>query len=1268
MHSRARANPFPGLRPFMQEEADLFFGRDRQSDELVRRLAGGRFLAVVGTSGSGKSSLVRAGLLPSLEGGLMAGAGTHWRIATLRPQDDPIGFLARAIVETGVLAHLDLAQAAAEEVVETTLRRSSLGLLEITRLARLAPHENLLILVDQFEELFRFANLAKQRDAGDEAPAFVKLLLEAARQTELPIYVVITMRSDFIGDCDRFRGLPEAISNSQYLIPRLTRDELQAVITGPIGVRGGRIAPRLVQRLLNDIGDDFDQLPVLQHALMRAWDHWQHEDQDGRPIDLVDMEAIGGMAAALSRHADEAFGALTSDRDRTVAERLFKCLTERGPDNREIRCPTSLSRIAAIANVNPTEVTPVIDVFRAPGRSFLMPPDGVALDTDSVIDISHESLIRQWGRLRTWVEEEAESRATYLRLVEAARLHLAGKAGLWGEPDLTYARQWQERDAPNTAWARRYASGFEQATEFLVASRERDAQRIEEELRHRQAMVLAALERQTAAETLAAEQLRATARAEADAARLKKRGRQLIAFAFSVAGVALLAGWFAVKAGRESRRAEQQFRQATALRLNADAQATLTGARAGGSVLGLLKLLAAHSIAPHVEIEGAMGAQVHAFQQIEKVIESTSAVQAVGFSPDGTRLVSGNFDNTLRQWDADSGQPIGAPMKGHQDYVTSAAYSADGARIVSGSEDGTLRLWNATSGQAVGEAMHGHEDSVNCVAFGAEGRRIVSGSDDKTLRLWDAHDGLAIGSPMRGHEDFIFGVAFNRAGTRIVSGSRDRTLRLWDANSGQAIGAPMRGHAGSVTSVAFSPDGARILSGGEDSTLRLWDTASGRPIGVPMRGHERWVGCIAFSPDGARIVSGSQDKTLRLWDAKSAQPIGAPMQGHEAAVNSVGFSPDGRRIVSAGDDKTLRLWNPTGGQSIAVLKGHTDQVSSVAFSPDGARIVSGSFDNSLRLWDARSGLPIGAPIPGNQVAVTAVAFTPDGTRIASGNFDGGLRLWDARNGQPIGAPMLGHGNAVTSIGFSPDGTQVVSASKDTTLRLWDAKTGRPIGEPMRGHGDVVNSVAFSPDGSRIVSASDDQTLRLWEAKTGRAVGAPMRSQDDKVRSAAFSPDGTRIVAGGENNALRVWDARSGQPVGAPMRGHGGSITSVAFSPDGTRIVSGSSDKMLRLWDAASGQPIGVPMEGHETGVTSVAFSPDGTRIASGSNDKTIRLWSAPIVWPNLLCSKLTRNMSRKEWREHVSSDIPFACQCPGLPIPSDDPDSTAAAESCSTGR
>lgn len=480
---RLASNPFPGLRAFTQYEADLFFGRDRQSDELVRRLAAHRFVAVVGTSGSGKSSLVRAGLMPSLDGGLMASAGAHWRMMVMRPQDDPIGALAQALIEAGVVPPVALAEQAALDVLQITLRRSSVGLVEAVQLARLEPHENLLVVVDQFEELFRFANLAGRRGAAEDAPAFVKLLLEAtreARQAQVSIYVVITMRSDFLGDCARFRDLPEAISESQYLIPRLTRDELQAVITGPIGVRGGRIAPGLVQRLLNDMGDDMDQLPVLQHALMRTWQHWAQHKDEGSEIDTGDLKAIGDLDDALSQHAEEAFDALAGDHGRRVAEKLFKCVTERGPDNREVRRPTPLARIAAITGANADDLERVIDVFRAPGRSFLMPPAGMPLTEP--IDITHESLIRQWTKLRRWVDEEAESRATYLRLVEAARLHEAGKINLWEELAADDARAWWQREAPTEAWAERYASGFDKALAFLDQSEHtnriaRDAQR-----------------------------------------------------------------------------------------------------------------------------------------------------------------------------------------------------------------------------------------------------------------------------------------------------------------------------------------------------------------------------------------------------------------------------------------------------------------------------------------------------------------------------------------------------------------------------------------------------------------------------------------------------------------------------------------------------------------------------------------------------------------------------------------------------------------------
>ncbi|MCA1619494.1 MAG: tetratricopeptide repeat protein [Acidobacteria bacterium] len=474
----AAANPFPGLRPFEMEEYRLFFGREGQADALVERLERSRFLAVVGTSGSGKSSLVRAGLLPALRGGMMAGAGAGWRVAVTRPGHDPVGNLARALAEDGVLpeAGAGLRPAEREAVVEATLRGGSLGLVEVAARSRLS--QKLLVVVDQFEELFRFrAARAAAGATDDDASAFVKLLLEAARQRDLPLYVVLTMRSDFLGDCAQFQGLPEAINDGQYLIPRMTRDERRFAITGPARVARGLMSEPLVNRLLNDVGDNPDQLPILQHALMRTWDYWSGRRRDGEPVGLEHYEAVGTMADALSLHADEAWNELEDERGRRVAEYLFKALTERGADNREIRRPTRLREICEIAGATPEEVASVVEVFRREGRSFLMPPAGVALTPETVIDISHESLIRNWARLREWVRDEGEAARIYRRLADAAVANRAGEGGLLDDVTLAWVDRWRERYHPSRAWGVRYHPEYDAAMAYLEESRAASEQR-----------------------------------------------------------------------------------------------------------------------------------------------------------------------------------------------------------------------------------------------------------------------------------------------------------------------------------------------------------------------------------------------------------------------------------------------------------------------------------------------------------------------------------------------------------------------------------------------------------------------------------------------------------------------------------------------------------------------------------------------------------------------------------------------------------------------
>lgn len=459
-------NPFPGLRPFDTGESLLFFGRDGLSDTLLKKLRATRFVAVVGTSGSGKSSLVRAGLLPALQSGFMMDAGSSWRVALFRPINNPIHNLAKSLLDCDMFP----ADAPAEEserlsLIEKSLRRSSLGLIEAARSAAMSRSENLLIVADQFEEVYRFEPSPEVEHPDDEASEFVKLLLEATRQTDVPIYVILTMRSDYLGESARFWGLPEAINKGQFLIPRMDDDERREAIEGPLKVRGAKISWPLVNRLLNDAGDDPRQLPILQHALMRTWEYWSSHHTNSEALNLChyDNGEVGGMKEALSIHADAAFQELT-DEQQVIAEKMFKRLTEKGQGKREGRLPATVGEIAKIAGVDMNVLLPVIEVFRKEGRSFLMPSAKVPLTSSTLIDISHESLISGWTRLSGWVEEEAYAAKTYRRLAEDALLYPDQK-GLLTNPELAFTLKWQSDRKPNETWARRYRSEFGKALE-----------------------------------------------------------------------------------------------------------------------------------------------------------------------------------------------------------------------------------------------------------------------------------------------------------------------------------------------------------------------------------------------------------------------------------------------------------------------------------------------------------------------------------------------------------------------------------------------------------------------------------------------------------------------------------------------------------------------------------------------------------------------------------------------------------------------------------
>ena len=459
-------NPFPGLRAFEEDEDYLFFGRDKQIRELLSKLESTHFLAVVGSSGSGKSSLVKSGLLPSLHKGLIKGIGSGWRIGVSRPGEDPIGNLARCLASKEFRTDNEIDQSSHEAMVETTLRRSDEGLNNVVDQFLNNTKENILIVIDQFEELFRFSRFEKSENSEQrDSLNFIKLLLGARSLKNSRIYVVFTMRSDFLSDCTQFRGLPEAINDGQYLIPRMTREEIRKAITGPVSMGGAEISPVLVTKLLNDIGDNPDQLPILQHAMMRTWDHWS-KINDEIPIELGDYLSVGGMDNALSLHADEAFNEL-NEKQQLICAKLFEGLTEKNNSGRGVRRPTMVSELCELSDADISDVKRIVEVFRQADRSFLMPPVGTEITENTVIDISHESLMRVWKTLVNWVKEEIESAELFLKLAHAAEGQQIGKVSPWRDPELELSVQWEARKKPNKTWADRYDASFERTINFL---------------------------------------------------------------------------------------------------------------------------------------------------------------------------------------------------------------------------------------------------------------------------------------------------------------------------------------------------------------------------------------------------------------------------------------------------------------------------------------------------------------------------------------------------------------------------------------------------------------------------------------------------------------------------------------------------------------------------------------------------------------------------------------------------------------------------------
>ena len=1199
------ACPYMGLSAFEADDAEYFFGREVLVAELTARLAGTRFLAVVGPSGSGKSSLVRAGLLPAVWAGALPGS-RDWQTLVLTPGAHPLNELAvRLSLLSADRPSVLLRDLEADpRVLELTVRRA---------LADQPDEVKLLLVVDQFEEIFALCHDEAERRQ------FIDALLYAVEAEEGRTVVVPTVRADFYGRCAEYPRLAARMSDG-LLVGPMSEAELRSAIEQPAAVVGLRLEPGLADTILDDVVGEPGALPLMSHALLETF-----ERRRGAEMTLAGYAASGGVAGAIAQTADTVYGQFSPE-EQAIARNIFLRLTELGEegaqDTRRRVAPSELVRRAEEAPTVEAALKALADarLITTGGGPVLSGSEGsVPSESEGTVEVSHEALIREWPALRGWLEEDREGLRIHRHLTEASH-------------------EWErlEREPGELYRGARLATADEWAVEHTGA--------------------LNPLER----EFLAASQELARAR---QAEQQRRRRRTIVGLAAGLV-IALV---LALLAGQQWQRAsseEQKALQQASVLLASQAEAELAAGYGDRAVLLALEALERYPYTP--QAEHALGQAVSYNRALQHYSAHESAVTSVAWSPDGTRLASSaSSDNSVHIWDPVTGEtevvidmPTGITGNVY-DMALHVQWTPDGKRLLAitgdrytlGSQDYDVLLWDATTGELISSvevANQTEPESGELIAsfvnyptgsladIAPQSGRLATAGGDNTALLWDD----AWQRPevlLRGHTAGVNSVAWSPDEAELVTASLDGTARIWDTASGEALQV-LEGHEGPVHLALWSPDGAQVATAGQDGTLRLWDATNGDLVSS-IQTESGAVFSLAWAPNGARIVTGQEDGSLRTWEVASGLPLEA-LRGHQGIITDLKWSPLDDRLASADGGGFARVWNAA--QSTAwrlyppqAERGGDWSVQGASWSSDGRYLAMAGGDAvaateppSFNIWDVEANQLLMENL-GDALNYNGMEahFSPDDSAILYlgleqfPDFSGlaAAYVFDAQTGQIIQTFTPGGDSRVKSAAWSPDGAQVGTALLNGEMVIWDYETGEKIETVVVDpNGEWVDTVQWSPDGSKIAADIGDSptTAGVWDTNTWDLLYTVAHEQPALVLVAAWSPDGTRLLTtsgnaeqGAQDNTARIWDGATGKEL-LVLRGYTEMVWSGDWSPSGERVATSSTDGTVRIWDASTGDELltlSVPV----FLVLYARWSPDGQHLAIAGLDTLVSVWR---VW------------------------------------------------------